>query len=138
MKEIPEVNIFVRFCETDAAGHVSNVSYYMYFEEARTKFFDLLSIGTQKEKGDLSFIIASTKCDYVNQAFAKQTLIVSTKVAKIGIKSFTMEHEIKCAKTGSLIAVGNAVIVCFDFVEQQTREIPPELRRDLEQYLVSV
>lgn len=33
-----ETAVKVRFCETDALGHISNISYFIYLEEARTDF----------------------------------------------------------------------------------------------------
>lgn len=136
MKNIPDINIYVRFCETDAAGHVSNVSYFIYLEEARTKFFELVGIDKVKEKYNLSFVIANTTCDFIKQAYAKQILSVSARVSRVGTKSFSMEHEIKCSQTGELIAKGSAVIVCFNFLTQKSVEIPLELRLGLEQFLV--
>ncbi|RID82424.1 acyl-CoA thioesterase [Peribacillus asahii] len=137
MNNIPEIDVYVRFCETDAAGHVNNISYFIYMEEARTKFFK--AVGYDKDnRGEMDFVVASAQCDYLAQAYANQTLTLSTRVSKIGTKSYTLAHEIKSADTGAMIAVGSAVVVCFNFQTQQSEVIPPELRSTLEQYLVTV
>lgn len=31
--------IRTRYCESDALGHINNVSYFIYFEQARVDFF---------------------------------------------------------------------------------------------------
>jgi acyl-CoA thioester hydrolase len=134
MNSIREVDVYVRFCETDAGGHVSNTSYFLYFEEARTKFFATIGFGP-KEREHMHFIVARTDCDFIAQAYAGQTLTVKTDVSKIGTKSYTMVHEIIQAETGAIIARGSTVIVCFDFHEQQSVEIPTELRTTLEEHL---
>ncbi|MEH6947630.1 thioesterase family protein [Bacillus sp. JJ634] len=137
MNNIPEIDVYVRFCETDAAGHVNNTSYFIYMEEARTKFFK--AIGYDRDnRGEMNFIVASAQCDYLAQAYANQTLTLSTRVSKIGTKSYTLAHEIKSADTGAMIAAGSAVIVCFNFQTQQSEVIPPELRSILEQCFVTV
>lgn len=136
MKRIPDFDIYVRFCETDAAGHVNNASYFFYIEEARIKFFDLLETRLNNKDKDLSFIIASTKCDYIKQAYAKQILTLTTNVTKIGTKSYNLEHEIKLAETGEVIAKGSAVVVCFNFQTQESIPIPTEMRAILDEYLV--
>ncbi|AZV42855.1 acyl-CoA thioesterase [Peribacillus asahii] len=137
MNNIPEIDVYVRFCETDAAGHVNNTSYFIYMEEARTKFFK--AVGYDKDnRGEMNFIVASAQCDYLAQAYANQTLTLSTRVSRIGTKSYTLAHEIKSADTGAMVAAGSAVIVCFNFQTQQSEVIPPELRSILEQCLVTV
>lgn len=35
-----ETQVKVRFCETDALGHINNTSYFIYLEEARIAFFE--------------------------------------------------------------------------------------------------
>lgn len=127
------VDIYVRFCETDVGGHVNNTSYFLYFEEARTKFFEAIGFGPKKRS--INFIVAQTSCDFLAQAYAGQTLTVTTKVSKIGGKSYTMAHEIQDSKTGMDIATGHAVIVCFNFEEQQTKLIPNQLRSILEEHM---
>lgn len=134
MKTIPEVDIYVRFCETDAGGHVSNTSYFLYFEEARTKFFGTIGFGL-KDRKNFNFIVARIECNFIAQSYASQILSVTTGVSKIGTKSYTLVHEIKDADTGALIANGSAVIVCYNFQEQHSIEIPTNLRTTLEEYL---
>ncbi|RNF38234.1 acyl-CoA thioesterase [Planococcus salinus] len=133
---LPETKVYVRFCETDAGGHVSNTSYFFYMEEARSKFFEEINFIGEEKRKNIDFIIASTSCDYIAQAFAGQTLIVTTTIEQIGSKSFKMAHEITEAKTGGRIAKGSAAIVCFDYDKQQSELIPPELRQVLEELLV--
>lgn len=127
------IDIYVRYCETDAGGHVNNTSYFIYFEEARTKFFQAIGYGPKKR--EINFIVARAECDFLEQAYAGQILTVTTYVSKIGTKSYTMTHEITDATTGSPIAKGLAVIVCFDFQTQQSKVIPDLLRTKLAAYM---
>ncbi|WP_230129353.1 thioesterase family protein [Bacillus sp. CECT 9360] len=129
-----EIEVTVRFCETDALGHINNTSYFIYLEEARIKFFE--SLGYSMDKNEWNFIMASTKCDFVNQGYFNQILTVSTYVTKIGTKSFEIYHEIICSQTGQLIAKGNAIIVFFDFKDQRSKPIPDLLREGLKSYLM--
>ncbi|CAH0345854.1 hypothetical protein BCI9360_02156 [Bacillus sp. CECT 9360] len=131
---IQEIEVTVRFCETDALGHINNTSYFIYLEEARIKFFE--SLGYSMDKNEWNFIMASTKCDFVNQGYFNQILTVSTYVTKIGTKSFEIYHEIICSQTGQLIAKGNAIIVFFDFKDQRSKPIPDLLREGLKSYLM--
>lgn len=136
MGKTHEIDVYVRFCETDAAGHVNNVSYFMYFEEARTKFFRELEMGDGLRDASFNFILASTACDYVAQAYAGQTLHVTSSVEEIGTKSFRIQHEMIDDTTDKGIAKGTATMVCFNYVEQKTVPIPDFLRENLESWLI--
>ncbi|SFD93967.1 acyl-CoA thioesterase [Fictibacillus sp. FJAT-27399] len=129
-----EIELTVRFCETDALGHINNTSYFIYLEEARVRCFETL--GLEMNTNEWSFILASTKCDFMAQGYFNERLVVRTGVSKIGTKSFTLEHEIYKAETEELVARGNAVIVYFDFKTQQTAHIPEFLRDALKENLV--
>ena len=136
VSQLPETNIYVRYCETDAGGHVSNTSYFLYMEEARSKFFEAIGFRGKERRHNMQFILASTACDFIAQAYASQLLTVSTSVGRIGTKSFTIRHDIRDAETGDPVASGHAVAVCFDFGTQESQPIPDLLRGMLEDFLV--
>ncbi|WP_409298993.1 acyl-CoA thioesterase [Peribacillus sp. SCS-26] len=127
-----KTQVKVRFCETDALGHINNTSYFIYLEEARIKFFETLGYGMTVD--EWSFILASTGCDFQAQGYFNQVLDIHTMVSRIGTKSFQLQHSISCSETGERIANGMAVIVYFDFQKQQSEEIPGLMREALGQY----
>ncbi|MBM7691326.1 acyl-CoA thioester hydrolase [Peribacillus deserti] len=129
-----ETEVTVRFCETDALGHINNTSYFIYLEEARIKFFE--SLGYSMRLKDWNFILASAKCDFMNQGYFNQILSIKTYVSKIGTKSFQIEHEITCSQTRELIAKGTAVVVFFDFEKQQSEVLPDLLKEALKNNLI--
>ncbi|MGZ4160929.1 MAG: acyl-CoA thioesterase [Neobacillus sp.] len=129
-----EIQVTVRFSETDALGHINNASYFVYLEEARIRFIEKLGYHMNTKKWN--FILASTKCDFLNQGFFNQILAIKTYVTKIGTKSFQLVHDIRCAQTGELIAKGNAVMVYFDFEKQTSEPLPDFLRESLKHYLI--
>ncbi|MGB6408070.1 MAG: acyl-CoA thioesterase [Planococcus donghaensis] len=129
-----EVPVKARFCEIDALGHISNISYFIYLEEARTDFCAELGFG-----GDINnwnIILASIKCDFVKQGHYNQQLIVLTEVSHIGNSSFQLVHEIKDAESGELIAKGEASAVHFNFETQKSEKLPEDKHKKLEKYLV--
>jgi acyl-CoA thioester hydrolase len=136
-----EIEVYVRFSETDAAGHVNNTSYFLYLEEARTRYFNK-NLGLEfNGKQDLSlnnFILASTKCDYISQAYAGDILNVKTTVSHIGNKSFTIHHVITNSKTNKVIVRATATLVSFNYSEQISRAIPNEIRAHLERNLEGI
>ena len=124
--ELPEAIVYARFNDSDASGYISSISYFSYMEEARTKFFDSLQryIGDEK----VNFIVASAQCRYESNERVKEYLSVSTMITHVGKKSFHLSHTIRNSQSGTLIARGEAVIVCFNFEEQETVLIPKSLK----------
>lgn len=131
-----KIQIKVRFCETDALGHINNASYFVYLEEARIRYFEHL--GFNMSMKSWNFILASATCDFLSQGYFNQTLTINTYVSKIGTKSFTLGHDIVCEETEEIIARGKATIVYFDFETQQSAIIPDFLREGLNKSLVEV
>ncbi len=126
-----DTHINVRFGETDAMGHVNNVSYYIYFEQARTEFLKNLGFTIGQAQGDLNFVVVHTACDYMEQAFFDQHLIVQTYVAKVGTKSFALTHDVKDAKSKVHIARGTSVAVIIDKEKQGAMVLPDFLKEAL-------
>ncbi len=129
-----EIPVKARFCETDALGHISNISYFIYLEEARTDFF--AEIGFGRDLNNWKIILASISCDFVSQGYYNQKLIVLTEVSRIGNSSFQLVHNIKDAESGQLIAKGQANAVHFNFDTQKSEGLPEDKRQQLERYLV--
>lgn len=129
-----ELQVTVRFGETDALGHINNTSYFIYLEEARVRFFE--KVGYSMDPKGWNFILASTKCDFINQGYFNQDLTIKSYVSKIGTKSFQIEHEICCTNTDHLIARGNAIIVYFNFEKQQSEPLPDNLKESLQSFLI--
>lgn len=124
-----ESMVTVRFSETDALGHVNNTSYFIYLEEARLHFLKEMEMDLKIR--NWSFILASTKCDFLAQAYFDQILKINTTVSRVGTKSFQLEHDIYCAQTGSPIAKGTAILVQFNFDKQESEPIPVLLKEKL-------
>lgn len=131
-----EINVKVRFSETDALGHVSNISYFIYLEEARIEFFRELGLEMALDKW--SVIMISANCTFLKQAYFDQKLKVVSFVTKIGNSSFKIGHRITDAETGELIAEGDAGAVYYNFNDQKSERLPEGIRTKLEQHMEEV
>lgn len=133
MRVIHETEIYVRYCESDALGHVNNTSHFVYFEEARTRF---LSEVYSDRTDSFAFVVASICCNYLNEAFPKQTLNVITTVKKIGNKSFTLEQVLKDEENNLIIAEADTILVSYDNANKRSIQIPNVLRKNLDKQLI--
>ena len=79
----------VAWGDMDAFGHVNNVTYMKYFENARAKFFTHLSIwesnGISVKSG---MVLSHIEMDYRKQVRFPEKLVVTISVQNITKKSF--------------------------------------------------
>lgn len=126
------IDIHIRMSETNASGHVSNTSYYIYLDDARSQFFDAVGFGSGEQQ--MSFVLASCYCDFLQEVFFGQILQVETTVSRIGTKSYTLQHQIVDQATRNLVAKAQSVVVCFNHQNKQSVVIPDALYAGLKQY----
>lgn len=126
--------IQIRFVDIDKMGHVNNATILSYFEIARTNFFDNV-IGQQDNWFERGLIIAHTDIDYYNPVYLRDEVKAYVRIAKIGTKSFEVEHLLVKTDTEEIIcAIANSVLVCMDYTKKQTIEIPAEWKDKLKTF----
>ncbi|WP_407270949.1 acyl-CoA thioesterase [Radiobacillus sp. PE A8.2] len=128
-----EHKVKVRFNETDGLGHVSNISYFIYLEDARIELLRDLRASMQMD--GWSYIVASVKCDYKQQAYFDDQLIVESAIEKIGFTSFKIAHKITNER--GVIAIGEVTMVHFDFNKQASIPLQEQMRSRLKQFMES-
>jgi len=109
----------VRFRDVDAMGHVNNAVYSTYLEQAR--------IGVL---GDLEpFILARVEIDFRAELRSGEQIEVRTRCARVGTKSFELEHQIW---TGDrLVADARSVLVGYDYQTGSSVPLSDAQRRRL-------
>lgn len=112
----------------DAYGHVNNVVFLRYLEEARIDF--LFRPEKDFKQGS---VVARHEIDYKRQLVHRHTPVdIELWVTEIRAASFTLSYEVK---DGAEIYVrASTVIVPFDFKTQRPRRITSEEREFLEEY----
>ena len=127
------MEIKVRFSETDLLGHINNVSYFTYLEAARIDFLEQIGLKISTEK--FVFILASAKCDFIQQGYFGQTLKINTSVSRMGTKSLVLTSEMFDKESGNLIAKGESALVFFDRTEQKSIILTDEIIESLQPYI---
>lgn len=125
--ETGRYRVHVRFSDVDVYGHVNNVKYFEYFQEARLAYVTGL---TGDEPGRLSvpLVVARTDVDYrVPILFRAAPYDAWTWVSRVGRSSYELQSEIRDGDT--VLSRCRAVCVTFDPATQ--RAVPtPEAYRD--------
>ena len=120
--------------ETDAFGHLNNVSFIAYMESARFDLFKKLGLFDPKDVTTLPLILARIECDYKKIARYNDKLTIYTRIVEIRLTSFTLENIFVRERDGAIIAKGKAVLVSFDHDKNQPVPLSDEVRNKLKKY----
>ena len=123
MKHISEVHI--RYGDIDAMGHVNNVVYLQYFEQARMSWFKKL-LGTDWDWNSVGVVLARNEIDYRLPLFLHERPVIKTTVEHVGETSVTLKYQVIKTENGKrlLVATGKSVLVCFDNKTQKPEAVP--------------
>lgn len=102
----------MRFGDTDALGHVNNVSLAAYAEVGRLEFFRPLGTAAQ------SLILAHLALDFRRQVPFGAPIAVETWVEQVGGSSVTLRQDIRAG--AEVAAEVRSVVVSFDYAAQRS------------------
>jgi len=128
--------ITVRYGDMDALGHVNNAKYLTYVEQARIIYVRDLGLWDGKTS-QYGIIMARAVVDYKSPVTMDDgEAIVFSRTARIGNKSFDMEHWIMVEREGQSILAATAMIVgvAFDYLSNATVVIPDDWREKISDY----
>ncbi len=124
--------IQIRFSDCDMLQHVNNAVYLQYFETARINFFKSeIPTWDWKKKG---IILLKNVVEYKLPLLLTDKCEVEVNCIHIGSKSFTLSYDLKVDDV--LKSYGESILVCFDFYENKTIELPENLKAVLNKHLV--
>jgi acyl-CoA thioester hydrolase len=121
----------MRWGDMDVLGHMNNVAYFRYFEQARISWFD--SVGISLLPGTEGPVLGTINCKFIKAAVYPVTFGVSTYCGKLGNKSFVMYHELfDQANSSCVFAQAHAAMVWIDVSDGTSRPIPDWMRNILQ------
>ena len=128
-----EIEVRVRYCETDAMGFLHHSHYANYFEMGRTELFRAQGgdYRAMEEQG-LFFVVAELSCQYHAPARYDDLLTVRTTLSRV--TAARLEHDYAVLRDGQLLASGHSVLACLDREGhiQRIPEVLPGIGRDKE------
>ncbi|UUU33870.1 acyl-CoA thioesterase [Streptomyces sp. CA-210063] len=118
----------LRWADMDAYGHVNNVVFLRYLEEARIDF--LFRPEKDFKQGS---VVARHEIDYKRQLVHRhQPVDIELWITEIRAASFTITYEVK--DPDQVYVRASTVIVPFDFATQRPRRLTAEEREFLQEY----
>lgn len=129
--EVGHYPVAVRFSDVDVYGHVNNVVYFEYLQEARIALMARLWGDEQWTSADRAHVVvAQTDVDYrVPILFRPEPYDAWTWIARVGTTSLVVESEIRDGDV--VLARARVVLVFFDKRTQRPAAPSPEVRQPL-------
>jgi acyl-CoA thioester hydrolase len=134
LADYPVIATFpIAWGDMDAFQHVNNTRYFRYFEDARIAYFDEAGIsGVSGMPSGIGPILASTSCRFKAPLTFPDTIAVGARVIELGEDRFTVEHAVASEKLGRIAAIGQALVVSFDYSAQTKAPVPDAWRQAIE------
>ena len=125
--------IKVRWGDMDAFGHVNNINYFQYMEQARISWFDTLS--TSLADSGQGPVIVSASCTFLKPIVYPATIAVSVDVGELGRSSIPISHEIYLENDPAIqFAEGQTTIVWVDRKLGKSVALPAQFREFMERF----
>lgn len=108
-----EIQIRVRYAETDRMGLLHHANYLVYFEQARTELLRSQGV-SYKDLEDQGYflVIAKVELKYRSPAHYDDVLTIRTTVTRTS--PVRLEHRYEVIRDGVLICEGATTLACVD------------------------
>ncbi len=132
MSDRVSVTLPVMWGDMDALGHVNNVRYFQWFEQARIALFEQVRL-VHTGAPTVGPILATTRCDFLAPVTYPDQVVVSAWVERLGRTSFVLAYDVVRAEAPEApVARGDSVVVLFDYAQGAKVPVPDELRARLQ------
>jgi acyl-CoA thioester hydrolase len=128
----------LRWADMDSLGHVNNVTYVDYLQEARVDMFALHAPATGGEELAEGVVVVRHEVEFVAPlVFRPEPVRIETWISRIRVASFTMRYEVldQLADGGRRVyARASTVLTPFVFATERPRRISRAERDVLERF----
>ena len=122
-----EIEIEVRYYETDGQGVVHHANYFQYFELARVKFLSACGLEyADLERQGIFLVVHSVSCRYMLPARFGDTLRIVTRVDRA--TSARIDHSYQVLRDAELLAEAKTTIACIN-AQGAVQRIPDSILR---------
>jgi acyl-CoA thioester hydrolase len=122
------IELDVAWGDMDSYGHVNNVVYFRYFENARIAYLDRVGWSASKERSGLGPILHSTSARFRKAVTYPDHLHAGARVIDIQADRVVFEFRLVSEKLNAVACEGQGVIVSYDYCAQEKAPIPGAIR----------
>ena len=127
--------IVPRYAETDQMGIIHHSVYAIYYEQARTEFFNAIGLRYNEIEAEGSMTpLVELKSKYKKPGYYNEEIEVRTKLIELTPVKFTLQYDIY-NKEEQLINVGKTTLAWTDAKTLKVinlKKIKPQIYKELE------
>jgi len=113
--ECCEIEIRVRYAETDKMGVLHHSQHAVYFEMGRTELLRACGVSyRQMEESGTFFVVASLEIKYLAPARYDDVLKLVTRTTRLTRARIEHDYELYHKSDNHLLAKGHTVLACVD------------------------
>lgn len=119
----------VTWGDMDQNGHVNNVEYFRYMENARVEYYRRIGKFELERETGITLVLKSTTCNYVAPLAYPDRIAVGARVKEIGARQVIMTYLVVDTQRNRVAALGEATIVALKVADKTKVPIPNILKR---------
>jgi acyl-CoA thioester hydrolase len=123
-----EIQVRVRYAETDRMGLLHHANYLVYFEQGRTELLRGLGV-CYKEIEDQGFYLVLTRVQVRYKSPARYDDVLTLRTILVRTTLVKIEHRYELFRDGLLLAEGETTLGCVDRTGR-VQPLPEILRAD--------
>lgn len=126
-----EVEVRVRYAETDQMGRAHHSHYVVWCELGRTTLMRARGVSyAELERRGVLLPVARVELEYRKGVGYDDRVRISTRVERVRSRSVVFGYRLTRAEDGALIAMGSTKLVCID-ADGNPRRLPSEVQAAL-------
>jgi acyl-CoA thioester hydrolase len=124
MNDVVDVDIRVRYAETDQMGVAYYANYLVWFEVGRSEFCRKRGFRyAELEALGYKLVVTDVRCCYRNSARYDETVVVRTRLKGVNKRMITFGYEVLRKDEEEVIAEGETRHICVDSIGK-TKSLP--------------
>ncbi len=113
MTDSHEIQIRVRYAETDRMGYLHHANFFVYFEQGRTELLRRRGVSYRDiEDGGHLLVVIDLGCKFKKPARYDDLITLRTTVERV--THVKIVHKYEVLRDGELLAEGYSTLACVD------------------------
>lgn len=120
-----QIELRVRYAETDAMGYLHHANYFVYFEQGRTELLRQNGVRYRDmESRGVFYVVARLECRFRAPAHYDDLLTLTTTTERL--TPIRVEHSYRLEREGRVLAEAHSTLVCVG-ADGRPRPLPDDL-----------
>lgn len=123
----------IRFNDVDVLGHVNNTIYFTFFDTGKAQYMSQVR-GMVIDWKSVDMVIANVDCAFLAPTYYGEQIEVLTRCTSIGSHSLKLLQVLVEKNTSQIKAMAESVMVCINLDTAQSKPVPDEWRKQIEDF----